>query len=200
MAFGRKKRKDGQEEEEQQAGAPSEDINQGAAGNEPATLAPAGDEFAEATVPAGDPAAATGIDAEGGGPDADPFGVNGAGDPSAQEGGTPQAAPPPPAATPDEPPDTQTFSPPAPPPPSPVEAAGEPLDAEALGSAAASPDPVVEPASAVHDDPGLGAYDQQGGTPGAATVVETHPEVLVAGAFAAGIVVARVLAALGDDR
>jgi hypothetical protein len=80
--------------------------------------------------------------------------------------------------------------------------------AESLGSVAASPDPASVPTGRSfdgHDDAGAdedaGAADKAGAAAaGAQSLIESRPEVLVAGAFAAGLVAARVLGALGGDR
>ena len=188
MAFGRKKRKDGQQEDEQASAASETDVDTDDAGTEPVTLA--GGESTEATASAGGPA---------GGLEAESFTVNGAGEPPGPEDSAAPSVPPAPAKAPDDPPETRAFDSPPAGSPGPGDPVGDPIDAESLGSAAASPDPVIVPAGETGDDPGLGAYDQPRETSGAATVAESHPEVLVAGAFAAGLVVARVLAALGDD-
>ena len=136
-----------------------------------------GDDFVDAAASAGDPAAA-GIDAEGPGASA-PHG-------SPPETGSPEGHAPDGSAT-----------------------SGR-TDAETFGSAAASPDPVAVPAgqgaethAGLERDSGADEpdrSDQPGATAGLETLIESRPEMLVAGAFAAGLVAARILGALGGNR
>jgi hypothetical protein len=196
MAFGRKKRREQAEQEEGAGVATTGDVEDTAAAGEPPTAPeepdalltengavpppedlPAGDdEFAQAAGPAGDPAAA-GVDAEGYGADV------GSGTASYEVEATTEVA----GAGEWE--DTGTA----------------PYGAAALGSAAASPDPAViptgrEPAGG-EDDTGSADVTQSAAAVAdkAQGVVDARPELLVAGAFAAGVVVARVLSALGGD-
>jgi hypothetical protein len=219
MAFGRK-RKDEQEEEpatepgsSQPGGEEATQPAPGVTAEEPVAvpapgLEPAGpepetavephaprsgldDDLHEAAMPAGD-AAAAGVDAES--PVALPdqtetHAVGGAaGDPTADAAPTSGAL-------------DSDSSP-----------AGTHGDAESLGSVAASPDPAPVPTDRSfhghghgHGDAGAdedaGAADKAGAAAaGAQSLIESRPEVLVAGAFAAGLVAARVLGALGGDR
>ena len=148
-------------------------------GDSPAPASGRSDDFVEASASAGD-AAAAGIDAEGPGASA-PHG-------SAVEGAGPEGSS-----------------------SSGASATAERTDAENLGSVAASPDPVAVPAGyggeehagahsdAEADKPDLA--DRAGAaTSGVEALIESRPEVLVAGAFAAGLVVARILGALGGNR
>ncbi|MGI8694668.1 MAG: hypothetical protein ACR2JK_17505, partial [Geodermatophilaceae bacterium] len=137
----------------------------------------AGEELAEATATAGDPAAA-GTDAEGPGA-ARPV------DTSTHEAAAGGAGAGPHGAN-----TTVAHTSP-----------------EAAGSVAASPDPAAIPAAHSYGSYGeaRGGEDSAAEKVGAAaagvgSMVESRPELLVAAAFAGGLVVARVLGAFGGDR
>jgi DNA polymerase III subunit gamma/tau len=197
MAFGRKRKEREEEADsgqppELQSGSPEEPASEAETGGadtatsdpsvpeastDPSTGGVVGDEQADAAAQAGDPAAA-GVDAEGPGADAT------RGYASTAEVAGPAGAP----------------------------ALGDSAgDASELGSAAASPDPATAPSAYAPGDGGPDPYGDGGpatGDPDAAgspaerfeEVAEQRPEVLVAGAFAGGLVLARVLAALGGRR
>ena len=146
--------------------------------DDPSPRPAAGEELAEATATAGDPAAA-GTDAEGPGA-ARP--VHTSTHEVAAAGG---AGAGPPGAT----------------------ATAEHTGPETAGSVAASPDPAAVPTAHSHGSYGeaRGGEDSAAEKVGAAaagvgSMVESRPELLVAAAFAAGLVVARVLGAFGGDR
>jgi hypothetical protein len=85
-----------------------------------------------------------------------------------------------------------------------------PSDPEAAGSVASSPDPATVPGAGKPPGPtdsgdaagdGGGVGDSAGAAAAQAQgLVESRPEVLVAGAFVGGLVAAKVLAALGGRR
>jgi hypothetical protein len=202
MAFGRKKRREQADQEEGQGLATTGGVEQTAAADElptapdepdalltengavpPPEVAPAGDdELAQAAFPAGDPAAA-GVDAEGPGADLRSdhatYEVAAATEaPAAGEWGSAGE----------------------------WEAAGAgPGDARELGSAAASPDPAAVPGAqepAADEDRATGVDVTESAAAAAdraQSLVDARPELLVAGAFAVGVVAARVLSALGGD-